>query len=80
MTWSNLRLNVLRSFVTMATNLPSCFLIEESVQKMYAFTVLLPFIYLTFSNENCFETTDFVVLAFTPPPPNLKNLKRMVIF
>ena len=28
MTWSNLRFNVWRSFVTMATNLPSCFLIQ----------------------------------------------------
>ena len=28
MTWSNLRFNVWRSFVTLATNLPSCFSIE----------------------------------------------------
>ena len=28
MTWSNLRFSVWRSFVTMATNLPSCFSIE----------------------------------------------------
>ena len=28
MTWSNLRFNISRSFVTMATNLPSCFSIE----------------------------------------------------
>ena len=28
MTWSNLRFNVGRSFVTMATNLPSCFSIQ----------------------------------------------------
>ena len=28
MAWSNLRFNVSRSFVTMATNLPSCFSIE----------------------------------------------------
>ena len=27
-TWSNLSFNVLRSFVAMATNLPSCFLIQ----------------------------------------------------
>ena len=28
MTWSNLRFNVLRSFVIMATNLPFCFFIQ----------------------------------------------------
>ena len=28
MTWSNLRFNISRSFVTMATNLPSCFSIQ----------------------------------------------------
>ena len=28
MTWSNLKFSVLRSFVTMATNLPSCFFIQ----------------------------------------------------
>ena len=34
MTWSNLRFNVWRSFVTMATNLPSCFSIQFLVQLL----------------------------------------------
>ena len=38
MTWSNLRSNALRSFVTMATNLPSFFLIQflEQLLKVLA--------------------------------------------
>ena len=43
MTLSNLRFNVCRSFVTMATNLPSCFLIqflEQLLKFLVNFTLL----------------------------------------
>ena len=43
MTWSNLRFNVWRSFVTTATNLPSCFLIqflEQLLTFLVNFTLL----------------------------------------
>ena len=43
MTWSNLRFNVQRSFVTMATNLPSCFSIqflEQLLKFIVNFTLL----------------------------------------
>ena len=43
MTWSNLRFNVWRSFVTMATNLPSCFSIrflEQLLKFLVNFTLL----------------------------------------
>ena len=43
MTWSNLRFNVCRSFVTMATNLPSCFSIqflEQLLKFLVNFTLL----------------------------------------
>ena len=43
MTWSNLRLNVWGSFVTMATNLPSCFfiqLLEQFLKFLVNFTLL----------------------------------------
>ena len=43
MTWSNLRFNVSRSFVTMATNLPFCFFIqflEQLLRFLVNFTVL----------------------------------------
>ena len=46
MTWSNLRFNVWRSFVTMATNLPSCFSIEfvEQLLKFLANFTLLKYV------------------------------------
>ena len=43
MTWSILRFNVCRSFVTMATNLPSCFSIqflEQLLKFLVNFTLL----------------------------------------
>ena len=43
MTWSNLRFNVWRSSVTMATNLPSCFSIqflEQLLKFLVNFTLL----------------------------------------
>ena len=43
MIWSNLRFNVWRSFVTMATNLPSCFSIqflEQLLKSLVNFTLL----------------------------------------
>ena len=43
MTWSNFRFNVRRSFVTMATNLPSCFSIqflEQLLKFLVNFTLL----------------------------------------
>ena len=43
MTWLNLRFNVRRSFVTMATNLPSCFFIqflEQLLKFLVNFTLL----------------------------------------
>ena len=43
MTWSNLRFNVRTSFVTMATNLPFCFLIrflEQLLKFLVNFTLL----------------------------------------
>ena len=43
MTWSNLKFNVWRSFVTMATNLSSCFLIqflEQLLKFLVNFTLL----------------------------------------
>ena len=43
MTWSNLRFNVGRSFVTMATNLPCCFFIqflEQFLTFLVNFTLL----------------------------------------
>ena len=43
MTWSNLRFNVGRSFVTMATNLPSCFstqFLEQLLKFLVNFTLL----------------------------------------
>ena len=43
MTWSNLRFSVCRSFVTMATNLPSCFSIqflEQLLKFLVNFTLL----------------------------------------
>ena len=43
MTWSNLRFNVWRSFVTMATNLPFCFFIqflEQLLKFLVNFTLL----------------------------------------
>ena len=43
MTWSNLRFNVCRSFVTMARNLPSCFSIqflEQLLKFLVNFTLL----------------------------------------
>ena len=39
MTWSNLRLSVERSFVTMATNLPFCFFIQF-LEQLANFTLL----------------------------------------
>ena len=46
MTWSNLRFNVWRSFVTMATNLPSCFSIEflEQLLKFLVNFTLLKYV------------------------------------
>ena len=46
MTWSNLRFNVSRSFVTMATNLPSCFSIEflEQLLKFLVNFTLLKYV------------------------------------
>ena len=46
MTWSNLRFNVCRSFVTMATNLPSCFSIEflEQLLKFLVNFTLLKYV------------------------------------
>ena len=43
MTWSNLRFSVWRSFVTMATNLPSCFFmqfLEQLLKFLVNFTLL----------------------------------------
>ena len=43
MTWSNLRFNVLRPFVTMATNLPSCFFsqfLKQLLKFLVNFTLL----------------------------------------
>ena len=43
MTWSNLRFNIGRSFVTMATNLPSCLfiqVIEQLLKFLVKFTLL----------------------------------------
>ena len=43
MTWSNLRFNVRRSFVTMGTNVSSCFFIqflEELLKVLVNFTLL----------------------------------------
>ena len=43
MTWLNLRFSVLRSFVTMATNLPSCFSIQflkQLLKFLVNFTLL----------------------------------------
>ena len=43
MTWSNLRFNVSRSFVTMVTNLPSCFSIiflKQLLKFLINFTLL----------------------------------------
>ena len=46
MTWSNIRFNVRRYFVTMATNLPSCFSIEflEQLLKFLANFTLLKYV------------------------------------
>ena len=46
MTWSNLRFNVRRSFVTMATNLPSCFFIQllEQLLKFLVIFALLKYV------------------------------------
>ena len=46
MTWSNLRLNVGRSFVTMATNLPFCFFIQflKQLLKFLANFTLLKYV------------------------------------
>ena len=46
MTWSNLRFNVRRYFVTMATNLPSCFSIEflEQLLKFLVNFTLLKYV------------------------------------
>ena len=46
MIWSNLRFNVSRSFVTMATNLPSCFSIQflEQLLKFLANFTLLKYL------------------------------------
>ena len=46
MTWSNLRFNVWRSFVTMAINLPSCFSVEflEHLLKFLANFTLLKYV------------------------------------
>ena len=46
MTWSNLRFNVWRSLVTMATNLPSCFSIQflEQLLKFLANFTLLKYV------------------------------------
>ena len=38
MTWLNLRFNVLRPFVAMVTNLPSCFLIQFLQQLLKFFS------------------------------------------
>ena len=40
MTWSTLNFNVLRSFVTMATNLPSCFSVQF-LEQLFKFLVSL---------------------------------------
>ena len=43
MTWSNLRINVWRSFVTMETTLPSCFsiqILEQLLKFLVNFTLL----------------------------------------
>ena len=46
MTWSNLRFNIWRSFVTMATNLPFCFFIQflEQLLKFLANFTLLKYV------------------------------------
>ena len=46
MTWSNLRFNVWRSFVTMTTNLPFCFFIQflEQLLKFLANFTLLKYV------------------------------------
>ena len=52
MTWSNLSFNVCRSFVAMATNLPSCFVIqclEQLLKFLLNFTLFSTKLYFTLS-------------------------------
>ena len=64
MTWSNLRFNVWRSFVTMATNLQSCFSIEfvELLLKFLANFTLLK--YVTFQRSYRFLITKELIFGF----------------
>ena len=49
MTWSNLRFNVWRSFVTMATNLPACFF--NSIFRTYEVSTELYFVEISKVSE-----------------------------
>ena len=66
MTWSNLRFSVWRSFVTMATNLPSCFSIQF-LEQLMKFLVNFTFLKYVKSQRNYgFLITKELIFGFQP--------------
>ena len=64
MTWSNLRFNVLKSFVTMGTNLPSCFSIQF-LEKLLKFIVNFTLLnYVKFQRSYGFLITKELIFGF----------------
>ena len=64
MTWSNLRCNVRRSFVTMATNLPSCFFIQF-LEQLLKFLVNFTLLKYVESQRSCgFLNTKELIFGF----------------
>ena len=64
MTWSNLRFNVSGYFVTMATNLPSCFFIQF-LEQLLKFLVNLTFLkYVKSQRSYSFLITKELIFGF----------------
>ena len=64
MTWSNLRFSVGRSFVTMSTNLPSCFFIQF-LEQLLKFPVNFTLLKYVKSQRNCgFLITKELIFGF----------------
>ena len=64
MIWSNLRFNVRRSFVNMATNLPSCFSIEFLEQLLKFLVNFTSLKYVTSQRSYGFLITKELIFGF----------------
>ena len=64
MTWSNLRFNVWRSFVIMATNLPSCFSIQFLEQRLKFLVNFILLKYVKSQRSYGFSITKELIFGF----------------